>query len=111
MLLAFFLWSLTPVRTAMADITYDVSVSTPSLTGTSGFIDFQFNPAMASSLFAIADLNNFSTDGAVGTQIFQSGDATGPATGPLTTLSFTNGTAAERADLQLLFTTRPFRST
>jgi PEP-CTERM motif len=78
---------------AMADVTYDVSVSSPSLTTTSGFIDFQFNPADSSSLFATADLNNFATDGSVGAQAYQSGDATGPAGGPLTTLSFDNGTA------------------
>jgi hypothetical protein len=95
LLWAFSLWSLTPVQTAMADITYDVTVNTLSLTGTSGYIDFQFNPANPSSLFATANLSNFATDGVVGAQAFQSGDATGPGTGPLTPppLSFDNGTA------------------
>ena len=101
LLLAFSLWSLTPVRTAMADITYDVTVNTSSLAASSGYIDFQFNPANSSSLFATANLNNFSTDGVVGTQAFQPATRRAPRTGPLTTLSFDNGTATERADLQL----------
>jgi hypothetical protein len=107
LLLAFSLWSLTPVRTAMADITYDVTVDTPSLTGTSGYIDFQFNPANSSSLFATAALNNFSTDGIVGAQAFQSGDATGPANGALTPppLSFDNGTALNELTYNLTYGT------
>jgi hypothetical protein len=95
LLLAFSLCGLIPVRTAMADlsVTYDVSINTTSIATSSGFIDFQFNPADATSLLATATAFNFSTDGVVGMQAFQSGDATGPATGPLTTLSFDNGTA------------------
>jgi len=96
LLLAFSLWSLTPVRTAMADlnVTYDVSINTTSIaTSPPGYIDFAFNPADASSLYATATVYNFSTDGVVGSQFFQQGDASGPINGPLTTLSFDNGTS------------------
>jgi hypothetical protein len=43
-------------------------------------------------LTASALVSSFLTDGGVGGQFFQSGDATGPASGPLSTLSFDNGT-------------------
>ena len=108
LLLAFSLWSLTPVRTAMADITYDVSVSTTSLQAVSGFIDFQFNPANSSSFFALAVVSNFATDGIVGPQAFQSGDATGPTTGPLTppaALLFDNGSPLNELTYNFLYGT------
>jgi hypothetical protein len=81
----------------MADlnVTYDVTVNTPSgINGTTGYIDIQFNPGMGSTLAATADVGNFSTDGMVGALVVQNGDATGPSMGPLTTtLSFDNGTS------------------
>ena len=92
LLLAFSVCGLIPVRTAMADVTYDVSINTASIAASSGYIDFQFNPADATSLFATSTVSNFSTDGVVGTRVYQSGDATGPSTGPLSSLSFDNGT-------------------
>ena len=91
-MLALALWCLAPAGTARGEsVTYSVDVNTTSLAGSSGFIDFQFNPADLSSLAATAGVNNFSTDGTVGLQAFQQGDAIGPASGPLSSLSFDNG--------------------
>ena len=99
-MLAFSLWCLAPAGTARAEsVTYAVDVNTTSLAGSSGFIDFQFNPADLSSLSATAGVNNFSTDGTVGLQAFQQGDANGPASGPLSSLSFDNGGAGGTNEL------------
>ena len=66
-MLALALWCLAPAGTARGEsVTYSVDVNTTSLAGSSGFIDFQFNPADLSSLAATAGVNNFSTDGTVG---------------------------------------------
>jgi hypothetical protein len=93
-LLALALWCLAPAGAARGEtVTYIVDVNTTSLSTSSGYIDFQFNPADSSSLSATAVVNNFSTDGSVGAQAFQQGDATGPGSGPFSSLSFDNGTA------------------
>ena len=91
-MLALALWCLAPGYVAAAGVTYVVTVDTTSLSSTSGYIDFQFNPANSSSLAASALVSSFLTDGGVGGQAFQFGDATGPLSGPLSTLSFDNGT-------------------
>jgi PEP-CTERM motif len=91
LMLALALWCLAAGGTARAgSTTYLVEVNTASIEGTSGYLDFQFNPANSSALAATTAVTNFRTDGTVGSQVYQFGDASGTLPG---VLSFGNGTA------------------
>jgi len=69
---------------------YDVTVDTSSLLGTSGFLDFNFNPGPLVTQSASLDILNFTTDGTLG-GLCPCG--TGDVTGQLpATLTFDNGT-------------------
>jgi hypothetical protein len=66
---------------ALADgLTYDVTVDTSSLAGTSGSLDFQFNPGPLVSQTADVQIQNFSSDGTLGGPIL-TGDAAGALPG------------------------------
>jgi hypothetical protein len=73
-------------------VTYQVTVATSSIAGTSGSLDFQFNPGPLSSQPGTAQLMNFSSNGILDpSDIFTTGHVSGahlPAT-----LTFDNGTA------------------
>lgn len=71
-------------------ITYDVSVSTGAISGTSGSLDFQFNPGPLVSQLASLQILNFTSNGTLAGAPTLTGDASGtlPAT-----LTFDNATA------------------
>ncbi len=48
-----------------ADVIQDVSLNTSALAGTSGYLDFQFNPSAAGAPSAQVIVQNFSTDGSL----------------------------------------------
>jgi len=76
------------VGSAMADgLTYDVTVDTSGIAGTSGSLDFQFNPGPLVTQAADLQIQNFASDGTLGSPIL-SGDAGGALPG---TVSFDNG--------------------
>lgn len=76
---------------AAADVLYSVAVDTSSITGTSGSLDFNFNPGPLITQFALADLLNFSSDGSLAGSPSLTGDVSG---GPLpSTVTFDNGGA------------------
>ncbi len=70
-------------------ITYDVSVTTSSISGTSGSLDFNFNPGPLVTQSASLQISNFTTDGTLGGSPSLMGDASGLLPG---TLTFGNGT-------------------
>ena len=70
-------------------ITYDVTAQTASLTGSSGYIDFQFNPQGSTSLLATASVTSFVTDGTLGAPLAPLGDVSGTLPG---TVTLDNGT-------------------
>jgi len=71
-------------------ITYDVSVNTNTILGTTGSLDFQFNPGPLVSQSASLQILNFTSDGTLAGVPTLTGDVSGtlPAT-----LTFDNGTA------------------
>jgi len=75
---------------AAADVTYSFSVDTSSISGTAGSLDFNFNPGPFTSQLALADIQNFSTDGTlVGSPV-----VTGDVSGTLpSTVTLDNGSA------------------
>jgi hypothetical protein len=76
---------------ASADISYSVSVDTTSITGTTGSLDFNFNPGPLITQFALADLVDFSSDGLLAGSPVLTGDVSG---GSLpSTVTFDNGGA------------------
>ena len=78
------------VGSALADgVTYDVSINTSSIVGTSGSLDFQFNPGPLVSQSASLQILNFSSDGTLGTAS-PFGDVSGTLPG---TVLFDNGSA------------------
>lgn len=62
---------------AAADVSYSVSVNTGSLSGTSGSLDFNFNPGPLISQLASADIQNFSDDGSLSGSPILTGDVSG----------------------------------
>ena len=72
-----------------APVTFSVNVNTTSIAATSGFVDFQFNPAGASSPAATAVVNNFVIVGGVPGAAQRTGNVMGALPG---TVSFDNGT-------------------
>ncbi len=81
-------------------ITYVVNVDTSAISGASGYIDFQFNPASSASLAATALVDSFSTDGTLGAALPNLGDAAGALPGAL---SFDNGTPTNEITQGLVF--------
>jgi hypothetical protein len=74
---------------AWADpITYDVSVNTSTISGTSGSLDFQFNPGSLVSQAASLQILNFASDGTLAGTPTLTGDVSGTLPG---TLTFDNG--------------------
>jgi hypothetical protein len=76
---------------ALADITYQVTVNTSSISGTTGSLDFQFNPGPLVTQSASLRILNFRSDGTLaGACPCSKGDGSGqlPAT-----LTFDNGAA------------------
>ncbi len=74
---------------AWADpITYDVSVNTSSISGTSGSLDFQFNPGSLFSQSASLQILNFTSDGTLAGTPTLTGDVSGTLPD---TLTFDNG--------------------
>ena len=74
-----------------ADVTYQVTVNTSSISGTTGSLDFQFNPGPLVTQSASFQILNFQSDGTpAGACPCITGDASGqlPAT-----LTFDNGAA------------------
>jgi hypothetical protein len=87
----FFAVLLGAVRVASADVTYQVTVNTSSISGTTGSLDFQFNPGPLVTQSASLRILNFRSDGTLaGACPCSKGDASGqlPAT-----LTFDNGAA------------------
>jgi hypothetical protein len=77
-------------ESAHAGLSFNVSVDTSSLSGQSGFLDFQFNPGDSSALPATAAVTHFQTIGGI---LAQPASLTGDATGSLPgTLTLDNGT-------------------
>ncbi len=70
-------------------ITYTVTAGTSSLTGTTGSLDFNFNPGPLVSQAASVQILNFMTDGGVSGTPSTLGDVSGALPG---TLTFDNGT-------------------
>jgi len=79
---------------ALADVTYDVTINTSSISGTSGALDFNFNPGPLMTQPASLQILDFMSDGtlaacAANIQGFcPTGDVTGTLPG---TLTFDNG--------------------
>jgi MYXO-CTERM domain-containing protein len=86
---------LSTVPVALADITYDVTVDTSSISGTAGSLDFNFNPGPLVTQTADAQILSFASDGllvscAANIQGFcPTGDVSGTLPG---TVTLDNGT-------------------
>jgi hypothetical protein len=82
---------LTTATLAVADpITYNVTVDTSSISGTSGSLDFQFNPGPLTTQTASLQILDFSSDGSLAGSPSLTGDVSGALPG---TLTYDNGTA------------------
>jgi hypothetical protein len=75
---------------ALADVTYVLTVNTSSISGTTGSLDFNFNPGPLVTQAASLQILNFSTNGALVGAPSLLGDVSGTLPG---TLTFDNGTA------------------
>ena len=65
-------------------ITYDVIVNTSTISGTSGSLDFQFDPGPLVSQAASLQILDFTSDGTLVGAPILTGDASGPLPGTLT---------------------------
>src|SRR5580704_14474617 len=75
--------------TAMANvITYDVTVNTSSISGTTGSLDFNFNPGSLVTQSASLQILSFTSNGTLAGSPELTGDASGALPG---TLTFDNG--------------------
>ena len=72
-----------------APITYDVTVDTSSISGTSGSLDFEFNPGPLVTQAASLQILSFSSDGTLAGTLALTGDVSGALPG---TVTFDNGT-------------------
>jgi hypothetical protein len=80
---------------ASAAVTYVVTVNTTAVNGTSGFLDFQFNPGNGTSQPATATISNFAV---VGGAVTGAPSDTGNVTGALpATVTIVNSTALNEA--------------
>ncbi len=87
---ASFLLGVVGPKTAHADLVFNVSVDTSSLSAQSGYLDFQFNPGDSSALSATANVTLFQTAGGILSQpAILTGDAAGSLPG---TVTLDNGT-------------------
>jgi hypothetical protein len=76
---------------ARADLSFQVSTDTSSLSGQSGFLDFQFNPGDSSAIAATATVTDFSSvGGLLAPAAVLTDDAAGSLPG---TLTLDNGTS------------------
>jgi len=75
---------------AAASAAYIVTIDTSSVNGTSGFLDFQFNPGNNTSQPATAQILNFTTDGTLSGVPSITGNVSGTLPG---TVTFANSTA------------------
>lgn len=75
--------------TASAQITYDVTVNTSSISGTAGSLDFNFNPGPLTTQAASLQILDFSSNGSLAGSPALTGDVSGTLPG---TLTFDNGT-------------------
>lgn len=82
MILPAVLFALTAACAHADGVTYDVSVNTSSISGTSGALDFQFDPGPFGSQAATLAITGFSSDGTLGTA-FSTGDVAGTLPGEL----------------------------
>lgn len=81
----------TLVPAAWATVSYDVTVDTSSISGSMGFLDFNFNPGPLVSQDASLQILNFTSDGTLGGLCpCGTGDVSGQLPSDLT---FDNGTA------------------
>ena len=79
------------VSVAQADTQLQFNVNTSSISGTTGSLDFQFNPGPLTSQPASLDVYGFTSNGTLAGAPILTGDVSG---GPLpVTLTFDNGTA------------------
>jgi hypothetical protein len=65
-------------------VEYEVIVNTSSIAGTSGSLDFQFNPGPSTTQAASLQILDFASDGVLATLPSLTGDATGALPGDLT---------------------------
>jgi hypothetical protein len=84
--LALALWLLASAGTAEAGLIYSVGVDTASIAGTSGYLDFQFNPGGSGALAADAVVTHYS--GGSGFSVFFQGDLSFDNATPLNELTF-----------------------
>jgi len=82
---------LAAVSMARADVVYQFSVTTSSIAGTAGSLDFNFNPGPLTTQAASLDISNFGGNGSLTGLPMLTGDVAG---GPLpSTVTFENGSA------------------
>jgi len=82
----------TPLAWA-SPITYDVTVNTSSLAGTTGSLDFQFNPGPLVTQAASLQVLEFTSDGTLVVNSLPSPQLTGDVSGDLSSVvTFDNGT-------------------
>lgn len=81
-------------------VTYVVNIDSTSIAGTTGYLDFQFNPASSSSTAASAAVTGFSTDATPLGSLGNIGNATGSLPGDL---AFDNGTPTNEVTEQYTF--------
>ena len=77
------------VQPAAADVAYQITIDTSSVSGTSGFLDFQFNPGNAATQAVTAKIMNFSTNGTLNGVPMITGDVASTLPG---TVTFQNDT-------------------
>jgi hypothetical protein len=71
--------------TANADVVYQISVNTSSITGTPGSVDINFNPGPSSTQAALVQISGFSSDGMLAENCpCGTGDVSGQLTGIVT---------------------------
>ena len=68
---------------AKAGLLYSISLDTMSLTGITGYVEFQFNPGPPSTDPATAIISDFSSDGTLTTPAGDIGDVTGAFPNPV----------------------------
>lgn len=76
--------------TVLADVAYQVTINTSPVSGTAGFLDFQFNPANPASQPITAQILSFTSDGFLSGAPITLGSVVGVLPGPVT---FTNNAA------------------
>jgi hypothetical protein len=88
--------TLTAVRGAYADVVVQVDANTAPLLGTTGSVDFQFNPGFDSQAATVL-ISNFSTDGSFAGTQSDFGAVTG---GPITSPIMISNTFADNEDFE-----------